>query len=108
MGFGDILKKAKPKEETIELPDETEEPVEKIMVRVENLGGLEDAERIERLMQAGCILLLKVKELQSKDLGEFKNTVDKLKRRCLQYGWDMVAVSDGYIVMAPGFAKIVR
>ena len=107
MGLGDFFKKARPSEESIELPME-EEPMEKILVRVESLSGMRDVERIERLMREGSILLLKVKDLQTKDLGEFKNTVQKLKRRCLQYGWDIVAISDGYILMAPKFAKIVR
>lgn len=105
MGLGDLFKRKT--EEVIELSEE-EEPKEKILIRVENLGGLADIERIERLMRDGTILLLKVKELQTKDLGEFKNTVSKLKRRCLQYGWDLVAIADGYILMTPKFAKIVR
>ena len=108
MGIGDIFKRVAPEDEPIELPVEQEEPTEKIMVRVENLTGMIDVEHIERLIREGNILLLKVKDLQTKDLGEFKNTVSKLKRRCLQYGWDLVAISDGYILMAPKFAKIVR
>ena len=107
MGIMDIFKRSKPSEESIELPVD-EEPTEQIVIRVDTLGGLVDIDRIEKLMREGNIIFLKVKELQTKDLGEFKNAVEKLKRRCLQYGWDIVAISDGYLLMTPQYAKIVR
>lgn len=109
MGLLDRLRgKAKGRtEEVIELPAE-EEPLEKIMVRVENLTSSMDVERFERMLREGNILLLKVLELQKQDLGQFKNVVDKLKRRSVQFGWDIVAIADGYILITPKFAKIVR
>jgi len=94
-------------DETIELPAE-EEPVEKIMVRVENLTSSMDVDRVERELREGNIVLLKVLEMQKQDLGQFKTTVEKLKRRCVQFGWDIVAISDGYLLMTPKFAKIAR
>jgi SepF-like predicted cell division protein (DUF552 family) len=109
MGIGDFFRRGSAVEESIELPvDEMQEPSEKIMVRVETLTGMIDVERVEKMVREGNIMLLKVKDLQTNDLGEFKNTVQKLKRRSLQYGWDLVAISDGYILVVPKFAKIVR
>jgi SepF-like predicted cell division protein (DUF552 family) len=107
MGLMDIFKKKE--EDSIELTEEIEEvPAKKIMIRVESLTGLIDTDRIERLLIDGNILLLKVKDLQIKDIGEFKNTVSKLKRKSFEYGWDMVAIEDGYLLLTPKFAKIVR
>jgi SepF-like predicted cell division protein (DUF552 family) len=117
MGFMDSLKKFfKGEEEQIEMPPEGMEGAEagagqvtdKIMVRVENLTGVNDVERIEGLLKQGNILFLKVVDLQKKDLGQFKQTVQMLKRRCIQFGWDIVGVEDGYIVLTPKFAKIMR
>ena len=112
MGFMDVLRKlGKRNEEQIELPieqGESEQPAEKVMVRVENLTGVNDVERIERLLKQGNILFLKVSNLQRKDLGQFKQTVQMLKRRCIQFGWDIVGIEDGYMVLTPKFAKIVR
>ena len=97
-------------EEQIELPEE--EPVEEakdtVMVRVENLGGVNDVERIERLVKQGHIVFLKISALQKKDLGQFKQSVQMLKRRSIQFGWDIVGIEDGYLVVTPKFAKIVR
>lgn len=97
--------------EPVELPveeAESEEPREKIMVRIENLTGVNDVERIERLVKGGNILFLKIADLQKKDLGQFKQTVQMLKRRSMQFGWDLVGVEEGYLVITPKFAKIAR
>ena len=110
MGFFDRLKKfAQAEEEQMELPAEQPEgPAEKVTVRVDNLQGINDVERIEKLVKEGNILFLKVFDLQKKDLGQFKQTVQMLKRRCIQYGWDIVGIEEGYMVLAPKFAKIAR
>ena len=109
MGFKDLFKREKSADDSVELTEELEEtPAKKVMIRVESLAGLIDTDRIEKLLRDGNILLLKVKDLQLKDIGEFKNTVSKLKRKSFEYGWDLVAIEDGYILLAPKFAKIVR
>jgi SepF-like predicted cell division protein (DUF552 family) len=110
VGFFDRLKKfAQAEEEQMELPTEQQEgPSEKVTVRVDNLQGINDVERIEKLVKDGNIMFLKVFDLQKKDLGQFKQTVQMLKRRCIQYGWDIVGIEEGYMVLAPKFAKIAR
>ncbi len=101
------LKKKKKEEEIIELPEEEVTP-QKLNVRIEKLGGLADVRRLENLVKKGNILFLKTKELQRKDLGQFQTSIQKLKRVCEQYGWDIAGTEDGYIVVTPRFAKIVR
>ena len=111
MGFMDSLRKlTKSEEEQVELPldDEEVQPAEKIYVRIENLGGVNDVERIEGLLKSGNILFLKIIELQKRDLGQFKQTIQMIKRRCVQFGWDIVGIEEGYIVLTPKFAKIMR
>lgn len=95
------------KEEPIELPVE-EEQTERIEVRIENLFGMSDVDRLTKLLREGSILFLKTKDLQKKDLGEFQTTVQKLKRVCNQYGFDIAGTEDGYLVVTPKFAQIVR
>ena len=111
MGFMDYLKGlGKREEEQIELPVEEEvgEATEKVTVRIENLTGVNDVERIEHLLKAGNILFLKVTDLQRRDIGQFKQTIEMLKRRCVRFGWDIVGIEDGYMVITPKFAKILR
>ncbi len=97
----------KKKEEIIELP-ETKEEEKKVMVRIEKLGGLADVRRIENLVKKGNIVFLRTLELQRKDLGQFQTSVQKLKRICEQYGWDIAGTEEGYIIVTPRSVRIVR
>jgi SepF-like predicted cell division protein (DUF552 family) len=53
----------KKEEDMIELPVE-EEQTQKIQVRIENIGGMLDVDRLTKLLREGNILLLKTKDLQ--------------------------------------------
>ncbi|MEM5879427.1 MAG: cell division protein SepF [Candidatus Aenigmatarchaeota archaeon] len=102
-----FLKRLLGKEEPVELPTE-EEPVQPVYVRIENLKDFVDIERITKLLREGNIVFLKTKELQRTDLGEFQNCVQKLKRVSNQYGFDIAGTEEGYLVVTPSFARIVR
>lgn len=101
----DILKKRS--DEEVELPVE-EEAKQPVMVRIETLRDFVDIDRIARLLKDGNIVFLKTKELQRKDLGEFQNCVQKLKRVSTQFGFDIAGTEEGYLVVTPTFAKIAR
>lgn len=109
MGFKDWLRKVlvEKKEESVEFPEEPEAG-EKLNVRIDYLSGMEDVERVSKLVKAGNIMFLKIKDLQKKDLGLLQSTVQKLKRTCSQFGWDVVGLEDGYLVVTPSFVKIER
>ena len=109
MAFKDLLPKFKKtdEEENLEIPLE-EEPAQKVNVRIENLTGTVDVDRIGRLVKEGNIVFLKSKELQRKDLGQFQIAVQRLKRLCGQFGFDIVGTEDGYLLLTPKFARIVR
>ena len=100
----DLFKK---KDQEVELPvEETQMP--EVTVRVENLKDFVDIDRIVRLLKDGNVVILKTKDLQRRDLGEFQNSVQKLKRISGQYGFDIAGTEEGYIVLTPSFAKIAR
>lgn len=91
----------------VELPV-AEEPVERVSVRIENLGGMGDIDRVTKFVREGNILFLKTRELQKKDLGQFQTSVQKLKRVCTNYGFDIAGTEEGYLVITPKFAQIAR
>jgi SepF-like predicted cell division protein (DUF552 family) len=105
MGLLDIFKRKE--EDVIEVPAE-EEPREKINVRVENLTSTADVDRYTQLLKQGNILFLKTKQIQRQDLGTFQMCIQKLKRICNNYGFDIAGTEEGYIVVTPRFARIVR
>ncbi len=84
------------------------EPGHHITIRIENLNGINDVERIARLVKDGSILFLRLKELQRRDVGEFQNTLQKMKRVCIQFNWDMTVVEDGYLIVTPQFAQVEK
>jgi len=94
-------------DETIQF-DEQPGSKEKLNVRIDYLMGAEDVDRVAKLVREGNIMLLKIKDLQKKDIGLLQSTVQKLKRICSQSGWDVVGLEDGYLVVTPQFAKIER
>jgi SepF-like predicted cell division protein (DUF552 family) len=103
----DILGKVRSEEETVELPEEQEE-TRQVTIRIETLKDFVDIDRISRLLKEGNIVFIKGRDLQRNDLGEFQNCVQKLKRVCGQYGWDIVGTEEGYLIVTPQFAKIER
>jgi len=107
MGILDVIFNRTRQDDTLEI-EHQEEPKETISVRVENLGGMIDVDRMLKMVKEGNILLIKTKELQRKDLGEFQTSVQKLKRNLAQFGGDIVGTEDGYLIVTPKFAKIER
>jgi len=110
LGIKDLLPRfsiSRKEDEYVELPIEEEEK-EKLTVRIENLGGVNDVDRLIKLVKGGNILILKTKLIRKKDLGQFQNSVQKLKRLCHNFGFDIAATSDGFIICTPRFAKIER
>jgi len=103
----DIFRKIKPEEDAVELPEE-EQVERQVTVRVETLKDFVDIDRVSRMLKDGNIVFLKARDLQRTDLGEFQNCVQKLKRVCTQYGWDIVGTDEGYLVVTPQFVKIAR
>jgi SepF-like predicted cell division protein (DUF552 family) len=103
----DLLKGFKREEGLVELPVE-EEQKPQVSVRVETLQDFVDVDRITRLLKEGNIIFLRTAKMQKHDLGEFRNSVEKLKRVSKQFGWDIVGLEEGYLILTPSFAKVER
>jgi len=96
-------------EETVEVPEVPEEATgQQVTVRIETIRDFVDVDRIGRLVRDGNIVFVKTRDLQRKDLGEFQNCVQKLKRVSNQFGFDLAGTEDGYLLVTPSFAKISR
>ena len=104
--FNKIIPKKK-EEEPVEL-EVNEEYRERVNVRIENLTSLDDVDFIIKLVRDGNIIFLKTKNIQNKDLGQFETSIQKLKRSCMNYGYDIAGTEEGYMIITPKFAKISR
>jgi SepF-like predicted cell division protein (DUF552 family) len=109
MGIFDFFKGGdkKPTTDAVEFPEDSE-PRERLNVRIENVNGLGDVERIGGYLKQGNVVLVKVRDLQKRDVGLFQTSLQKMKRLSTQFNWDLVALPEGYIIMTPSFARIER
>ena len=102
-----LLKLRKSGEDKVELAELPEE-IPKYLIRIEKLFSYGDVDRILSSVKNGKIVLVSVKELEKKDVAEFQNSLVKMRRICNQLNWDIVGIEDGYLIIAPQFAKIER
>lgn len=103
-------KKEEPEEEEyIELKLEGEhERKDKIIITVESLNNFADSDRIQKKVRDGNIVLIKIKELKEKDIGELKRAISKISKTCTAIGGDIAGVSDDWVVATPHYATIER
>ena len=94
-------------EEVIELKHKPEEKPQ-ILVKVHRLDSIADVDAIERDVKSGHIAFVKAKDIQRRDFAEFQASIQKIQRLARNYGWDVVGVEEGYIIIAPRNARIVR
>ncbi len=80
----------------------------KMYVHVEKIVDLADVDRIQKKIRNGHIILVKVKELRERDVGELRRAVDKLKKTCLALDGDIAGIGDDWIVITPSTARVHR
>lgn len=88
--------------------DAIEGEQKKIAIRVEELSDYRDIEMIQKYVREGSIVLLKIKKLRSKDLGELKRSIEKIKKTCIAIGGDIVGVEEDWVIVTPNFGKVYR
>ncbi|OYT56410.1 MAG: hypothetical protein B6U68_03395 [Candidatus Aenigmarchaeota archaeon ex4484_14] len=71
----------------------------KILIVVDKLEDYADSDRIQRKMREGKIVLVKIKELKDKDIGELKRAISRIRKTCMAVNGDIAGVSDEWIVV---------
>lgn len=81
----------------------------KIMIKsfiVSNFDDIKDALAV--LREGYTIALINIKPLKEKDIVELKRTINKLKKTCDAIEGDIAGISEDWIVVTPGFARVYR
>jgi len=102
------LKRKKEPEEWAELGPEAFKEKKVVDVRVENLRGADDAERIQQLVREGSVCFVRIKELRQRDVTELKRCVNRLRKTCAAMGGDIVGVDEDFLIVTPEFARVFR
>lgn len=118
MGIGDILGRFKssdigtPKGEDqyveLEIPSNADSEKGRVMIQVEKLVDYVDSDRIQKKVRDGNILLVRIKELKDRDMGELKRAIARIRKTCIAINGDIAGVSDEWIIVTPSFAKVHR
>ena len=109
MAMKDFVGKLKGEEgDYMELDTQEEAPDTRLLVEVERLDNYADSDRLQRKVREGNILLVKIKDLKSKDMEELKRSVDKLRKTCLAINGDIAGLGEDWLVLTPPTAKIHR
>ncbi|MBI2173537.1 MAG: cell division protein SepF [Candidatus Aenigmarchaeota archaeon] len=96
-------------EEYMELEHREEEKVRaRIPLEIERIEVFDDSERVQEKLRDGRILMIKIKGLKEKDIGELKRAVNKIKRTCMALNGDLAAIGDEWLLVTPPSAKIQK
>ena len=80
----------------------------KIGIIIESIAEFSDTEKVLKFLRDGQIVLLKVKALKEKDLGELKRVVERLKRTVLAQNGDIVGVEHDWLLLVPEHVTVHR
>lgn len=109
MALKSMFDKLKGGNDYVEVEHEEEAPASnQLMVEIERLDSYNDAERVQRKIRDGIMMLVKIKDLKAKDIEELKRSVEKVRRTCLAVNGDIAGLGDDWLVVTPASAKIHR
>ncbi len=81
----------------------------KILVKSFIIHSFDDIKEALAVLREGyTIALINIKPLKEKDIVELKRTINKLKKTCDAIEGDIAGISEDWIVVTPGFAKVYR
>ena len=80
----------------------------KMGIVIENIAEFSDTEKVLKYVREGNIVLLKVKALKEKDLGELKRVVEKFKRTIIAQNGDIVGVEQDWLLLVPEHVVVHR
>ena len=81
----------------------------KILVKSFVVTSFDDVkESLDALREGYTIALINIKPLKDRDIVELKRTINKLKKTCDALEGDIAGISEDWIVVTPGFARVYR
>jgi len=81
-------------------------PTGKMGIVIENVTDFSDTEKVLKYLREGKIILLKIKTLREKDLGELKRAVERLKRTTVAQNGDIVGVEQDWLLLVPSHVTV--
>ena len=111
--IGSLLGKKKNIAEDIDEYIEVEETAfkegsSKIDLKVEELRSYDDSAKLQSQIRMGNIIVLKIKELKSKDVDELQRVIDKLKKTVYATGGDIIGIDENIVLLLPPDVELTK
>lgn len=109
----DIFKRIKGKQEDEEeylelsLDNESKGPGKMALV-IEKMDSYADAERIQKRVRDGQVVIMKIKDLKDKDVEELKRSIARVRKTCEAINGDIAGISEEWVVATPSSVSIER
>jgi len=96
-------------EEYIEVEEEDfNEKKMPIELKIEKLEDFNDTPKIQSQIRMGNIIVLKIKDLKTKDLEELQRCIDKLKKTVFAVGGDIIGIDENIILITPVDVELTK
>ena len=98
-------------EEYIDLDSIIEEPKKqsgKVRIKIEKLLEFRDAERIQKFVREGNIVLAETQEMKNKDVGELKRSIERIKKTVMAINGDIVMGPQSILIICPPNVMVSR
>jgi len=80
----------------------------KIVIKIEKLSGYKDAEKIQKEVREGKIVLAETEQLKNKDVGELKRAIERIKKTVVAIDGDIVMGPKSVLIVCPNTAVVSR
>lgn len=77
-------------------------------VEVEKMESYADSDRIQKKVREGGIMLVKIRDLRTRDVSELKRAVERVKKTCLAIDGDIAGVGEDWLVVCGSGSKVHR
>lgn len=111
MPISNILKKENEKnqEDFVELDENAIETGKSLVpIKIMKMNEYADAEKIQKTLREGNIVLAKIKTLKEKDMSELKRAIERLRKTATAINGEVVGADENWLVISPKYARVVR
>jgi SepF-like predicted cell division protein (DUF552 family) len=98
-------------DEYVDLDQIIEEPRKntgKVKIKIEKMTEFRDAERIQKLVREGNIVLAETMEMKNKDVAELKRSIERIKKTVMAINGDIVMGPQSILIICPPNVMVSR
>jgi len=80
----------------------------KVIIKMEKILEYRDAERIQKEVREGNIVIADTEQLKNKDIGELKRAIERIRKTVVAIEGDIVMGPRSILVVCPNYAAVAR